>query len=211
VYIPNGKERYDGGIEKEVHNLKLHDGHDEKEIYDPNSQTHGIYDSDKEVFYTQNQHDANSYSNIDQRRHRTSTESTETSQSQTKNKPFCYKRHVGKFNEVIDKKKKAWSTFTNNSSTAMSEKIIQMDKDWKQRVDVFEESTMAKMNAFDRSIGDGFDRAGKGYNSTVSGWKTGMVNKRNQSISSMKSLGSKCQISGKGGKEEVKDDNLGKQ
>ncbi|KAF0641371.1 hypothetical protein FPSE5266_06760 [Fusarium pseudograminearum] len=202
VYTQNTeKVVYDGGIEKAVHNLKLHDGHDEKQIFDPSL---GMHDTEKEALYTQNQHDA------DQRRHSTSTESTETSQSQAKTKPFCYKRHVGKFNEAIDKKKKAWTTFSNNSSTAMSEKIIQMDKGWKQRVDVFEESTMAKMSAFDKSINDGFDRAGKGYNSTVSSWKTGMVNKRNQSISSMKSLGSKCQIGGKGGKDETKEDKLEK-
>ncbi|CEI61422.1 hypothetical protein FVEN_g5870 [Fusarium venenatum] len=200
VYIPDAeKEVYDVGLDKEVHNLKLHDGHDEKQPYDPNSQTHGVYDAEKEVLCNPN-------STADQRRHSTSTESTETSQSQTKANPFCYKRHVGRFNDAVDKKKKAWSTFTNNSSTAMSEKIVQMDKGWKQRVDVFEESTMAKMSAFDRSISDGIDRAGKGYNSTVSSWKTGVVNKRNQSISSMKSLGSKCQISGKGGKEEVKEE-----
>ncbi|KAL6917276.1 hypothetical protein FSST1_008771 [Fusarium sambucinum] len=205
VYIPNvGKEVYDVGVEKEIHSLKLHDGHDEKQIYDPNHQTHGVDDAEKEVLYNPN-------STTDQRRHSTSTESTETSQSQsqTKANPFCYKRHVGKFNAAVDKKKKAWSTFTNNSSTAMSEKIVQMDKGWKQRVDVFEESTMAKMSAFDRSISDGIDRAGKGYNSTVSSWKAGVINKRNQSVSSMKSLGSKCQVSGKGSKEvkeEAKED-----
>ncbi|KAM0374413.1 hypothetical protein ACHAPY_008656 [Fusarium culmorum] len=203
VYASNmEKEVYDGGIEKAVYNLKLHDGHDEKQIFDPSL---GVHDTEKEALYTQNQHDT------DQQRHSTSTESTETSQSQAKTKPFCYKRHIGKFNEAVDKKKKAWTTFSNNSSTAMSEKIIQMDKGWKQRVDVFEESTMAKMSAFDKSINDGFDRAGKGYNSTVSSWKTGMVNKRNQSISSMKSLGSKCQVGGKGGKEEIKEDKLEKQ
>ncbi|OBS24268.1 hypothetical protein FPOA_04814 [Fusarium poae] len=206
VYIPDaGKQVYNVGIEREVHNLKLHDGHDEKQIYDPNTPTQGVYDAEKEVLYNLNQHDTNSNSTADQRRHSTSTESTETSQSQTKTNPFCYKRHVSKFNDAVDKKKKAWSTFTNNSSTAMSEKIVQMDKGWKQRVDVFEESTMAKMSAFDRSISDGMDRAGKGYNSTVSSWKTGVINKRNQSISSMKSLGSKCQISGKGDKEEMKE------
>jgi hypothetical protein len=199
VYIPNaGKEVYDVGAEKEVHNLKLHDGYDEKQLYDPNSQTHSIYDPEKEVLYTGDQHDAQS--------NRKSSESTETSQSQTKTNPFCYKRHVNKFNEAVDKKKKAWTTFTSNSSTAMSEKMIQMDKGWKQRVDVFEESTMAKMSALDRSISDGVDRAGKGYNSTVSSWKTGVVNKKNQSMSSMKSLGSKCQLNGREAKEEVKED-----
>ncbi|CEF77663.1 hypothetical protein FGSG_02963 [Fusarium graminearum PH-1] len=196
-----GKEVYDVGVEKKVQNLKLHDGHDEKQIFDPSL---GVHDTEKEALYIQNLHD------VDQRRHSNSTESTETSQSQAKTKPFCYKRHVGKFNEAIDKKKKAWTTFSNNSSTAMSEKIIQMDKGWKQRVDVFEESTMAKMSAFDKSINDGFDRAGKGYNSTISSWKTGVINKRNQSISSMKSLGSKCQVGGKGGKEDATDDKFEK-
>ncbi|RGP76919.1 hypothetical protein FLONG3_5002 [Fusarium longipes] len=189
VYVPiTDKDSKEVGLEKEVHNLKLHDGHDEKQLYDPSNH-------EKEVLCTQDQDDAQSIS--------TSTELSETSQPHPKTDPFGYKRHVNKFNEAVGKKKKAWSTFTNNSSTAMTEKMIQMDKGWKQRVDVFEESTMAKMGAIDRSISDGFDRAGNSYNSTVTGWKMGIVNKKKQSISSMKSLGSKCQISGKGTKAEA--------
>ncbi|KAJ4128135.1 hypothetical protein NW768_008419 [Fusarium equiseti] len=182
VYVVDvGKEVYDAGVEKEVHNLTLHDGHDEKQLYNPNNQN-GQYEPEKEV--VQPDGSPIQYSNTTPDDRRASVSSTSTG-SKSQNK-FCYKRHVNKFNEAIDKKNKAWADFINNSTEKM---------DNSRRV--FEESTMAKMSALDRSISDGVDRAGKGYNSTITSWKTGMANKKAQSVSSMKSLGSKYQIGGK--------------
>ena len=182
VYVADvGKEVYAVGVEKEVHNLKLHDGHDEKQLYNPNGQ-HGYYEPEKEVVQTDGNPLQYSNSTPDQRRESVSSTST-NSKSQNR---FSYKRHVNKFNEAIDKKNKAWTNFINNSTEKM---------DNSRRV--FEESTMAKMSALDRSISDGVDRAGKEYNSTMTSWKTGMANKKAQSVSNMKSLGSKYQIGGK--------------
>ncbi|CAG7563665.1 unnamed protein product [Fusarium equiseti] len=182
VYVVGvGKEVYGVGVEKEVHNLTLHDGHDEKQLYNPNGQL-GQYEPEKEV--VQPDGIPMQYSNGTPDRRRESVSSTSTD-SKSQNK-FCYKRHVNKFNEAIEKQNKAWTNFINNSTEKM---------DNSRRV--FEESTMAKMSALDRSISDGVDRAGKGYNSTMTSWKTGMANKKAQSVSGMKSLGSKYQIGGK--------------
>ncbi|KAH6962937.1 hypothetical protein DER45DRAFT_100286 [Fusarium avenaceum] len=186
VYIPGeGKEVYDHGLEKEVHNLNLHDGHDEKQLCDPMAMQ--------------------KYSNSHSQRDSVSTQSTETSESQSIRTRY-YQRHVNKINQAVDKKKKAWTAFTNQSSTSITEKYNQMDKDFKDRRMAFENDTTAKMSQIDKSISDSVDRAGKNVNTKVANFKQSMVNARSQSISSVKSLGSKYQIGGKEGKEEVKGD-----
>ncbi|CAJ0554808.1 Ff.00g133210.m01.CDS01 [Fusarium sp. VM40] len=239
VYIPGeGKEVYDHGLEKEVHNLNLHDGHDEKQFYDPNNQTshvHHVHPPEKEVvlpayqngdpekeLYNPN-HSAHSLptqntvgdtnamamqkynSNSRNQRDSVSTQSTETSESQSIRTRY-YQRHVNKLNQAVDKKKKAWTTFTNQSSTSITEKYNQMDKDFKDRRMAFENDTTAKMSQIDKSISDSVDRAGQNVNTKVANFRQSMVNARSQSISSVRSLGSKCQIGGKEGKEEVKGD-----
>ncbi|KAM0279803.1 hypothetical protein ACHAO9_011538 [Fusarium lateritium] len=237
VFIPGeGKEVYDHGLEKEVHNLNLHDGHDEKQFYDPNGQTshaHHAHHPEKEVvpavyqngnsekeFYhpdrtaqslptQKTDGDANSMamqkynSNSQDRRDSVSTQSTETSEPQS-NRQCYYQRHVNKLNQAVDKKKKAWTTFTNQSSASMTEKYNQMDKDLKDRRMAFENGTTAKMSQLDKSISDSVDRAGKNVNTKVASFRQSMVNARSQSMSSVKSLGSKYQIGGKEGKGETK-------
>jgi hypothetical protein len=231
VYIPGeGKEIYDHGLEKEVHNLNLHDGHDEKQFYNPNDKTshaHHVYPPEKEVvlpayqngnlekeFYnpnhsvrslpTQNTTAMQKYnSNSHDRRDSVSTQSTETSDTQS-NRQRYYQRHVNKLNQVVDQKKKAWTTFTNQSTTSITEKYNQMDKDLKDRRMAFENDTTAKMSQLDKSISDSVDRAGKNVNTKVANFRQSMVNAKSQSINSVKSLGSKCQNGGKEGKEEAK-------
>ncbi|KIL87074.1 hypothetical protein FAVG1_09628 [Fusarium avenaceum] len=186
VYIPGeGKEVYDHGLEKEVHNLDLYDGHDEKQLCDPMAMQ--------------------KYGNSHNQRDSVSTQSTETSESQSIRTRY-YQRHVNKINQAVDKKKKAWTAFTNQSSTSITEKYNQMDKDFKDRRMAFENDTTAKMSQIDKSISDSVDRAGKNVNTKVANFKQSMVNARSQSVSSVKSLGSKYQIGGKEGKEEVKGD-----
>ncbi|KAM0351052.1 hypothetical protein ACHAPU_002833 [Fusarium lateritium] len=232
VYIPGeGKEVFDHGLEKEVHNLKLHDGHDGKQFYDPNNQTshtHQVFPRRKEVnpsayqnhnpekeVYQPNQSaqslpthgDANSMtmqiynSNPHQRRDSVSTESTETSEAQSCRTKY-YQRHVNKLNRAVDKKKKAWTTFTNQSSASMTDKYNQMDKDLKDRRMAFENGTTAKMSQLDKSISDSVDRAGKNVNTKVASFRQSMVNARSQSISSVKSLGMKYQVGSKEASEE---------
>ncbi|ENH71596.1 hypothetical protein FOC1_g10007834 [Fusarium oxysporum f. sp. cubense race 1] len=201
VYIPAAeKEVYDHGLEKEVHDLRLHDGHDEKQIYDPSehvAQAQRIDSLEKEVLPQTNHEDHKG-----ERRESISTASTETSEKKDSAARGYYQRHVNKWNQAVDKKKRAWTTFTNNSSTAMTEKANQIDKGFKDRCTAFENGTTAKLNQLDRSISDSVDRAGKNVNTKVANWKTGMGNMKSQSMNSVKTLGSRCQIGKTEGKKE---------
>lgn len=76
----------------------------------------------------------------------------------------------------------------------MTEKANQIDKGFKDRCTAFENGTTAKLNQLDRSISDSVDRAGKNVNTKVANWKTGMGNMKSQSMNSVKTLGSRCQI-----------------
>ncbi|EXK28900.1 hypothetical protein FOMG_14775 [Fusarium oxysporum f. sp. melonis 26406] len=226
------KEVYDHGLEKEVHDLRLHDGHDEKQIYDPSehiAQAQRIDSLEKEVLPQTNHEDHKGFyypnysaqslptqdkeneasmavqkynSNTSERRESISTASTETSEKKDSAARGYYQRHVNKWNQAVDKKKKAWTTFTNNSSTAMTEKANQIDKGFKDRCTAFENGTTAKLNQLDRSISDSVDRAGKNVNTKVANWKTGMGNMKSQSMNSVKTLGSRCQIGKTEGKKE---------
>ncbi|CVL04047.1 uncharacterized protein FMAN_14860 [Fusarium mangiferae] len=225
------KEVYDHGLEKEVHDLRIHDGHDEKQIYDTSesvSQVKRIDSPEKEVltqishedhtaFYhpdgsvqslpTQDKENGasmaakNYNSNANERRESISTASTETSEKKGSSARGYYQRHVNKWNQAVDKKKKAWTTFTNNSTTAMTEKANQIDKGFKDRCTAFENGTTTKLNQLDRSISDSVDRAGKNVNTKVANWKMGMGNMKSQSMNSVKTLGSRCQIGTKEGKK----------
>ncbi|KAH7234812.1 uncharacterized protein BKA55DRAFT_579488 [Fusarium redolens] len=226
------KEVYDHGLEKEVHDLRLHDGHDEKQIYDPTeriAQAQCIDSPEKEVLPPTNHEDHKGFhhpnystqslptqdkeneasmavqkynSNVNERRESISTASTETSETKDSAARGYYQRHLNKWNQAVDKKKKAWTTFANNSSTTMTEKANQIDKGLKDRCTAFENGTTAKLNQLDRSISDSVDRAGKNVNTKVANWKTGMGNMKSQSMSNFKTLGSRCQIGAKEGKEE---------
>ncbi|KAF5545712.1 hypothetical protein FMEXI_5896 [Fusarium mexicanum] len=226
------KEVYDHGLEKEVHDLRIHDGHDEKQIYDASggiAQVQRIDSPEKEVIpqisheddkglcnpngsvqsqSNQNQENEASMaaqkhnSNTNERRESVSTTSTETTKKKDNAARGYYQRHVNKLNQAVDKKKKAWTTFTNNSTTAMAEKASQIDKGFKDRCTAFENGTATKLNQLDRSISDSVDRAGKNVNTKVANWKTGIGNMKSQSMSSVKTLGSRCQIGTKDGKKE---------
>ncbi|KAF5701898.1 hypothetical protein FMUND_13731 [Fusarium mundagurra] len=228
VYIPTAeKEVYDHWLEKEVHDLRIHDGHDEKKIYDPSesiAQVQRIHSPEKEVIPQTNHEDekrlyhpngstqdqekeasmaAQKYnSNTNEQRETISTASAETSEKKDSAARGYYQRHVNKWNQAVDKKKKAWTTFTNNSTTAMTEKANQIDKGFRDRCTAFENGTTTKLNQLDRSISDSVDRAGKNVNSKVANWKTGMGNIKSQSMNSVKTLGSRCQIGTKEGKKE---------
>ncbi|KAF4338969.1 hypothetical protein FBEOM_7145 [Fusarium beomiforme] len=221
VYVPSAeKELYDHGLEKEVHDLKLHDGHDEKQVYDPSTQSpqvHRIDSPEKELYHpdytgqsvpSQSKGDDSSmaiqkYSRDgNERKESVSTVSTETSEKQGNAAQSYYQRQVNKWNQAVDKKKKSWTTFANNSSTAMTEKVNQIDKGIKDRRTAFENGTTAKLNQLDRSISDSLDRAGKNVNTKVANWKVGMGNMKTQSMSSVKTLGSRYQIGGKEGREK---------
>ncbi|KAG5798175.1 hypothetical protein H9Q69_002784 [Fusarium xylarioides] len=228
VYIPVAeKEVYGHGLEKEVHDLRIHDGHDEKQIYDPGesiAQVQRIDSPEKEVFpqtshedekrfyhpngSTQDQENeasmaARKYnSNTSERRESISTASTEISEKKDSAARGYYQRHVNKWSQAVDKKKKAWTTFTNNSTTAMTEKANQIDKGFKNRYTAFETGTTTKLNQLDRSISDSVDRAGKNVNTKVATWKTGMGNMKSQSMNSVKTLGSRCQTGTKEGEKE---------
>lgn len=226
------KEVYDHGLEKQVHDLRIHDGHDEKQIYDPSesiAQVQRIDSPEKEVLPQKNHEDhkafyhpdssvqplptedqeneasmaaKNSNSNVNERRESISTASTETSDKKDSAARGYYQRHINKLNQAVDKKKKAWTTFTNNSTTAMTEKANQIDKGFRDRCTAFENGTTTKLNQLDRSISDSVDRAGKNVNTKVANWKMGMGNMKSQSMNSVKTLGSRCQISAKEGKKE---------
>jgi hypothetical protein len=208
-YDPNDQTSHAHHVyppEKEVVPAVYQDGNSDKEIYYPNQSAQSLptqkTDGDANPMamqkYNSNSHD---------RRDSVSTQSTETSESRS-NRTCYYQRHVNKLNQAVDKKKKAWTTFTNQSSTSITEKYNQMDKDLKDRRMAFENGTTAKMSQLDKSISDSVDRAGKNVNTKVANFRQSMVNARSQSISSVKSLGSKCQIGGKEGKEETKGDKM---
>ncbi|KAF9775361.1 hypothetical protein IL306_006537 [Fusarium sp. DS 682] len=141
-------------------------------------------------------------SNTDERRESVSTVSIDTSEKKGNAAQAYYQRHVNKWNQAVDKKKKAWTTFSNNSSTTMTEKVNQIDKGIKDRCTAFENGTTAKLNQLDKSISDSVDRAGKNVNTKVANWKVGMGNMKSQSMSSVKTLGSRYQIGGKEGKKD---------
>ncbi|KAF5678627.1 hypothetical protein FHETE_1179 [Fusarium heterosporum] len=193
VYIAEEeKEAYHKGLDKEVHSLNLHDGHDEKQVYD---QSIPEQKSDEGV----NSIATQTYAS-DPRRDSNSTKSTDLSETQS-----YYQRHVNKLNQAVDKRKKAWTTFTNQSSTSMTDKYNQMDKDFKDRRMAFENGTTAKMSQLDKSISDSVERTGKSVNTKVANFKQSMVNARSQSISSVKSLGMKCQVGSKETREGSKE------
>lgn len=226
------KEVYDHGLEKEVHDLRIHDGHYEKQICDTSesiAQVQRINSPEKEVlpqtnhedhkaFYhpdgsiqplpTQDQENEastaakNPNSNANERRESISTVSTETSEKKDSAALGYYQRRINKLNQAVDKKKKAWTTFTNNSTAAMTEKANQIDKGFKDRCTAFENGTTTKLNQLDRSISDSVDRAGKNVNTKIANWKMGMGNMKSQSMSSVKTLGSRYQIGTKEGKKE---------
>ncbi|KAF5636769.1 uncharacterized protein FTJAE_5965 [Fusarium tjaetaba] len=212
VYVPAAeKEAYHHGLEKEVHDLRIHDGHGEKQIYNPNesiAQVQRIGSTEKEVIPQTNHEDeasmaAHKYnSNTTERRESISTASTGTSEKKDGAAWSYYQRHVNKWNQAVDKKKKAWTTFTNNSMTAMTEKANQIDKGFKYRCTAFENGTTTKLSQLDRSIGDSVDRAGKNVNNKVANWKMGMGNMKSQSMDSFKTLGSRCEVGTKKGKKE---------
>ncbi|KAM0244904.1 hypothetical protein ACHAP5_005810 [Fusarium lateritium] len=183
-------------------------GNSEKEFYHPNQSAQSLptqkADGDTNPMAMQKYN-----SNSQDRRDSVSTQSTETSEPQS-NRQCYYQRHVNKLNQAVDKKKKAWTTFTNQSSASMTEKYNQIDKDLKDRRMAFENGTTAKMSQLDKSISDSVDRAGKNVNTKVASFRQTMVNARSQSVSSVKSLGTKYQIGGKEGKEErKKEDKVG--
>ncbi|KAF4996641.1 hypothetical protein FGRMN_4387 [Fusarium graminum] len=197
VYIAEAeKEAYHNGLDKEVHNLNLHDGHDEKQVYDHSIPTQK---SDRDVKTIAMQTNTN-----DPRRNSVSTESTGISDTQSCRTNY-YQQHVNKLNQAVDKRKKAWTTFTNQSSASITDKYNQMDKDFKDRRMAFENGTTAKMSQLDKSISDSVDRAGKNVNTKVANFKKSMVNARSQSISSVKSLGMKRQVSSKETRDESKE------
>ncbi|KAF4960089.1 hypothetical protein FGADI_1107 [Fusarium gaditjirri] len=233
VYISAAeKEVQDHGLEKEAHDLRLHDRHDEKKIYDtseriaqaqrndlpekevllqtshedrkglyhPDGSTQSLPSQDKEKDASMAVQRYNS--NTNELKESVSTASTETPEKTDSAARGYYQRHVNKWNQAVDRKKKAWTTFTNNSSTAMAEKANQIDKGFRDRCTAFENGTAAKLNQLDRSISDSVDRAGKNVNTKVANWKTGMGNMKSQSLSSVKTLGSRCQIGAKEGKSE---------
>ncbi|KAF5601365.1 hypothetical protein FPANT_1736 [Fusarium pseudoanthophilum] len=212
VYVPAAeKEVYDHGLEKEVHDLRIHDGHDEKQIYDPNESTARVQcigSTEKEVIPQTNHEEEASMaaykynSNTTERRESISTASTGPSEKIDSAARGYYQRHVNKWNQAVDKKKKAWTTFTNNSTTAMTEKANQIDKGFKDRCTAFENGTTTKLSQLDRSISDSVGRAGKNVNNKVANWKMGMGNMKSQSMNSVKTLGSRCQVGTKEGKKE---------
>ncbi|KAF5972148.1 hypothetical protein FCOIX_9539 [Fusarium coicis] len=212
VYVPTAeKEVYDHGLEKEVHDLRIHDRHDEKQIYDPNegiARVQRIGSTEKEVVTRTNREDEASMaahkhnSNTTDRRESISTASTGPSEKRGSAARGYYQHHVNKWNQAVEKKKKAWTTLTNNSTAAMTEKANQIDKGFKDRCTAFENGTTTKLSQLDRSISDSVDRAGKNVNSKVANWKTGMGNMKSQSMSSVKTLGSRCQVGAKEGKKE---------
>ncbi|KAF5636019.1 hypothetical protein F52700_5333 [Fusarium sp. NRRL 52700] len=166
-------QKTDGSDEKEVH--VVNEGHNEKEVYNPNE-------------------------NIAQMQRIDSPESSEKSEKKDSAARGYYQRHVNKWNQAVDKKKKAWTTFANNSTTAMTDKANQIDKGFKDRCTAFENGTTTKLNQLDRSISDSVDRAGKNINTKIANWKMGMGNMKSQSMNSVKTLGSRHQIGTKEGK-----------
>ncbi|SPJ79804.1 uncharacterized protein FTOL_08195 [Fusarium torulosum] len=208
-YNPNDKTSHAHHVyppEKEVVLPAYQNGNPEKQFYNPNhsvqslptQNTNGDNNPMAMQKYNSNSHD---------RRDSVSTQSTETPDTQS-NRQRYYQRHVNKLNQVVDQKKKAWTTFTNQSSTSITEKYNQMDKDLKDRRMAFENSTTAKMSQLDKNISDSVDRAGKSVNTKVASFRQSMVNAKSQSISSVKSFGSKCQIGGKESTEEAKEDKM---
>ncbi|KAF4970338.1 hypothetical protein FSARC_2594 [Fusarium sarcochroum] len=144
--------------------------------------------------------------NLNQRQDSFSTQSTETDTQSNpgKTKSSYYQRRLDKFNEAVDKKKKAWTTFTNESNAAMVNKYNQVEQGMKDRRMAFENNTTAKLNQLDKSLGSKYDRAEKGMSSRATSFKQSMINARSQSMQSVKTLGSRCPTTGKEDKQEDK-------
>ncbi|KAF4457675.1 hypothetical protein F53441_435 [Fusarium austroafricanum] len=246
------KEVYDHGIDKEVLDMRLHDGHDEKEFYDPKAQSPqspDLHSSEKEVLPPyQNGEPVKEFNNLKQpaqsppteetkdesmaiqkynsnpngRKDSVSTVSTEGSEKKGNPAQCFYQRRLDKLNQAVDKKKKAWTAFTNDSSTAMAEKkkaftnytnesstamaqkYNKMGEGLKDRRTAFEKGTMTKLDQWDKGINDSVNRAGKNVNTKVANFKQGITNVKSQSVNGVKNLGSRHQIGGKEGKADAK-------
>ncbi|KAF5026746.1 hypothetical protein F66182_1165 [Fusarium sp. NRRL 66182] len=206
VYVPLGeKEVYTPGMDEEAH--RPHPGHDEKQVCDTGD---GVYSPEKEVCIVANEHDKpmkevyqpdqsmavqlyNSHQS--QRNDSVSTQSTET---QDPKKSSIYERHMNKLNKAVDKKKQAWSTFTNESTASMTNKYNQFGKDVKDRRMAFEQGTTTKITQLEKGFSERVDRAGKNVNAKVSSWKQGVNNVKSQSVNSVKSLSYRGKKSEKG-------------
>ncbi|KAM0553159.1 hypothetical protein ACHAPJ_007446 [Fusarium lateritium] len=191
--------------EKEVYTANEHDK-PEKEFYNPNQSAQSL-PSQKTEDDAYNSMAIQMYnSNLNERQDSVSTQSTETETQSNpgKTKSSYYQRRLDKFNQAVDKKKKAWTTFTNESNTAMVNKYNQVEKNMADRRMAFENGTTAKLKQIDKSLGSTYDRAEKGMNSRVTSFKQSMVNARSQSMNSVKTLGSKCPTSKKEDKQEDK-------